>query len=76
MESSSHSIRLTPREHAVVCLCLGEGLTMAEVGERLGISANTVKKWLVSARRKAGGNQAPLYRASFRARLVKNGWLA
>lgn len=69
------SIRLTAREHEAVSLCLGEGLTMVQAGERLGISANGIKKLLVSARRKAGQGQESLSRLAFRDRLVTDGWL-
>lgn len=72
---SEPTIRLTAREHEAVLFYLGEGLSTARVGERLGISANGVKKLLVSARRKASHDDEPLSRLAFRDKLVNDGWL-
>ena len=72
---SGPSIRLTAREHEAVLFYLGEGLSTARVGERLGISANGAKKLLVSARRKASQDEKPLSRLAFRDKLVNDGWL-
>lgn len=72
---SGPNIRLTAREHEAVLFYLGEGLSTARVGERLGISANGVKKLLVSARRKASQDEEPLSRLAFRDKMVNDGWL-
>lgn len=69
-------IRLTPREHEVVTLYLGgSGGTMADVGASLGISADGVKKLLVSVRRKAHNGPEPLSRPALRELLIADGWL-
>ena len=69
-------IRLTPREHEAVTLYLGgSGGTMADVGASLGISADGVKKLLVSVRRKAHNGPEPLSRPALRELLIADGWL-
>jgi two-component system, NarL family, uhpT operon response regulator UhpA len=69
-------IRLTPREHEAVTLYLGgAGGTMADVGASLGISADGVKKLLVSVRRKAHNGPGPLSRPALRELLIADGWL-
>lgn len=69
-------IRLTPREHETVTLYLGgSGGTMADVGVSLGISADGVRKLLVSVRRKAHNGPEPLSQPALRERLIADGWL-
>jgi DNA-binding NarL/FixJ family response regulator len=51
--SWSADSELTPRENEVAAL-MRQGLTNREIGERLGVSINTVKKHLASAYEKHG----------------------
>ena len=68
--------KLTSREHQVVSLYLGgDGTTMAEVAELLGISTDGVKKHLASVRRKFQDGDEPLSRLALRQRLIDGGWL-
>ncbi|MEZ2391497.1 hypothetical protein AB6813_18490 [bacterium RCC_150] len=76
LDSPGPRIALTPREHEAVTLYLGgAGGTMAEVGAALGITADGVKKLLVSVRRKAQTGPEPLSRPALRELLIEDGWL-
>lgn len=75
LPSAGAGLRLTNREHQVVTLYLGQGLTRAQIAQCLGISVHTVKKLLISARDKAGGDQGRPTRLALRSRLIKEGWL-
>lgn len=48
--------RLSPRERQVLSL-VGQGLTNTEIGERLGLSINSVKTYIRSGYRKIGVNR-------------------
>ncbi|MBT2586553.1 hypothetical protein [Arthrobacter sp. ISL-95] len=68
--------QLSARGHQVVSIYLGrDGPTMAEVAQALGISADGVKKHLVSVRRKFQDSDEPLSKIALRQRLVAGGWL-
>lgn len=72
---SGPTISLIYREHEAVSLCLVQGRTMAQAGERLGISGNGVRKLFVSARRRASQGREPLTRLTFRDKPANEGWL-
>lgn len=72
----AQSPQLTAREHEVVSIYLhGEGPTMSDTAQTLGISVNAVKKHLLSVRRKFQDDDRPLNRLALRQRLVAGGWL-
>jgi DNA-binding NarL/FixJ family response regulator len=52
--------KLTPRQAQIVAL-LAEGLTQQQIGDRLGISRNTVKNHLYGVTRDDGTRQRGLY---------------
>lgn len=76
LATTKNGPELTAREHQIASIYLGgNGPTMAEVGQVLGISADGVKKHLVSIRRKFQDGDGPLSRLALRQRLIERGWL-
>jgi len=68
--------QLTAREHQVVAIYLaGEGATMAETAQAMGISIDGVKKHLASVRRKFQDGEDPVTRLALRQRLIDGGWI-
>lgn len=72
----SAPIALSAREQEVVEVLFGsDDMTLAAVGEQLGISENTVKNHLAHVRQKLGSRRAH-NRTALRSALLERGWLS
>ena len=53
LKGRTYAVDLTPREHHAAKLA-AKGLTNAEIAERMGVSVNTVKRYIAEAVGKTG----------------------